>query len=181
MHRLTSKSERLAARHIPSYATCHTLTDAAAVYTYALAGKFGVIAYRGTASRPEVHYVYRTADQRDAKVADFLDGIRQRAAFKADLAAKRKAHKAFTRASFKSFLRKHAGALLLKCESHFDGMTDCVQQINDATFVPADTEAALRGLVGRDGFTPFENDTMVGVRVYNCCGAFTVATMKEAQ
>lgn len=176
MNRLTSKTERLAARYIPSFAACRTLTDAAAVYTYERGGQFGVIAFRGTAARAEFHYTYRTAESRDTKISEFLDGIAQRAEY-----MKTRKRTAITRTTFKTFLKKNANALLVKRSSQFDGMTDCVETIHDASFCPSDADAAMSGLIGRDSFSAFEDNQLVGIRVYNCCGSFTVATQKEAR
>lgn len=91
MTRLTSKTERLAARQIPEGALCVTLTAAAAVYTYERLGRFFVIAYRGTAARPAFHYCYTNTENRQAKIDEFLQHIDAIAARKAEAAAARKA------------------------------------------------------------------------------------------
>lgn len=92
-----------------------------------------------------------------------------------------------TLATFKKFLRDHRDHLLIREESHFDGMVDCVMPCANPTFTPA--QAPDRGpcnynlgvqgiyLVGssRDYFRPFTTDTHVGIHVFNSCGSFTVA------
>ena len=42
-----------------------------------------------------------------------------------------------TRATVKSFVKKNAEKLLICSKSRFDGMTDCVQQTGDKSFVKA--------------------------------------------
>ena len=105
-----------------------------------------------------------------------------------------------TRATFKSFVKKNRSELLIKCESHFNGMTDCVEQIKDE-FTPAvdvgmgyshpdgeeydrtsKNNLGIQGvylvLGGRDYIDRFETDTLIGLSVYNCCGSFSVAIKK---
>lgn len=72
----------------------------------------------------------------------------------------------------------------------FDGMTDCVERCDTGysaakpTHTSAENTLGIAGvwLVGssRDRITRFEDDTLVGINVYNCCGSFSVAVKKEA-
>lgn len=99
--------------------------------------------------------------------------------------------KKITRATLKSFINKNRDQLLVKVESDFDGMVDCVMPSRDATFTPAvsddrdyafENTLGIRGLwlVGqsRDGFQPFEDDQLVGIKYYNCCGSGVIAIKK---
>jgi hypothetical protein len=92
-----------------------------------------------------------------------------------------------TKATFKSFMKKNEGSVLIRRESAFDGMTDCVQADRGASFVkvsPADYPCAnnfgVQGvwLVGGSGnsFSEYNDGVHKGIHVYNCCGSFTVAT-----
>jgi hypothetical protein len=95
-----------------------------------------------------------------------------------------------TLATFKSFVKRNRGNdLLIKCQSSFDGMTDCVEQARNPQFhavQPADqtfeNNLGINGiwLVGssRDRFQEFSEDGLRGIHVYNCCGSFTVAIQK---
>ncbi len=94
-----------------------------------------------------------------------------------------------TRATFKSFVAKNRDRLLIRCESAFDGMTDCVQTNHGAQFKalrPSDrtfeNNLGIMGvwLVGqsRDYFREFSEGDLQGIHVYNCCGSFTVAVRK---
>lgn len=91
--------------------------------------------------------------------------------------------KKVTLATIKAFVRKNADNLFVKVNSSFDGMTDCVQKVED-NFREVSEENALgqQGVwcVGgsRDYFTPFENDTYVGFKVSNCCGSGIITTKK---
>ena len=91
-----------------------------------------------------------------------------------------------TKATFKSFIAKNRERLLIRCESDFDGMTDCVQQNRGAQFKtakPADRAFENNlGIIGvwlvggsRDYFQAFTENGLSGMHVYNCCGSFTVA------
>lgn len=101
-----------------------------------------------------------------------------------------------TRATFKAFISRNRERLLIRCESSFDGMTDCVEQNHGAQFKPAqppqpgefgtnpanENTLGIRGvwLVGqsRDYFRGFSEGELSGIHVYNCCGSFTVAVRK---
>lgn len=91
-----------------------------------------------------------------------------------------------TKATFKVFVNKNRERLLIRCESSFDGMTDCVEQARNPQFAPAkdaervmDHNLGINGiwLVGesRDYFRPFSGNGLEGIHVFNSCGSFTVA------
>ncbi len=91
-----------------------------------------------------------------------------------------------TRATFKSFLKKNAGRVLISTGSRFDGMYDSVMPCADQAFTPIqpadrayDNNLGYQGvwlvLGSRDYFTEYSKDGMTGIQVYNCCGTFTVA------
>lgn len=96
--------------------------------------------------------------------------------------------KKITLATLKSFVKKNSEGLFINVRSSFDGMTDCVQSVGNC-FTPASkTEGNLAYTLGikgawlvgssRDYFTHFEDDTFVGIDVYNCCGRFILAVKK---
>ena len=91
--------------------------------------------------------------------------------------------KKITLATLKSFIRKNASSLYLKTKSRFDGMTDCVQEVQDQfTSILAENAIGLKGayLVGgsRNRFWNFENDNFVGIEISNCCGRSILAIKK---
>lgn len=100
--------------------------------------------------------------------------------------------KKITVATVKSFIRKAkaAGTLLVRCDSSFDGMTDCVERNRDAKFFAPQDERdhgnnmGLRGIyfVGqsRDWCKAFDDGEHAGFEVSNCCGSWVVATKKPA-
>lgn len=93
-----------------------------------------------------------------------------------------------TKATFKSFIRKNEGKLFIKVGSSFDGMSDCVMPVENAQWAPLEKSSNphennlgyagvwLVGGSGRYGnsFEPIQKDGFKGIRVYNCCGSFTV-------
>jgi hypothetical protein len=92
-----------------------------------------------------------------------------------------------TKATFKSFINKNRNKLFIRCESSFDGMTDCVQHELNPQFVPvqasdriSENNHGIQGvwLVGnsRDYFSEYRANDYQGIYVYNSCGSFTVAT-----
>ena len=94
--------------------------------------------------------------------------------------------KKLTLASFKSFVKKNRENLQIRVTSKFDGMTDCVERCDDNKFSPAMTDQYVHennmGIQGiwlvfgsRDRFYHYEQDGMIGIHCYNCCGSFTVA------
>lgn len=85
------KSTRLAARaiYIPKGARLVPGPAGCAVYAYELAGKFYALAFRGTAAKPEFHHSYRTAERRQAHVAEFWGSVQGAAERKAARAAEK--------------------------------------------------------------------------------------------
>ena len=94
--------------------------------------------------------------------------------------------KKITMATLKSFIRKNAGKLFVKNLSHFDSMTDCVEQCHDRQFREAqatdehgDHSLGIRGVWcvrgSRDWFTAYNEKGFRGIEVYNCCGSFIIA------
>lgn len=99
------------------------------------------------------------------------------------------ATKKITLATVKSFIRKNRESLLIMTKSHFDGMTDGIQQCSDREFSPAlDSDnpctenLGIHGvwLVGgsRNWFEAVETETHIGFHVCNCCGSFELAIAK---
>jgi hypothetical protein len=98
--------------------------------------------------------------------------------------------KKITKATFKAFLRKHEGALLVRVKSEFDGMVDGCVAVLDG-FTPAQPETRLpyentlgvKGVWlvggGRNSFVPFSQGGVIGIQVYNCCGCFSVGVRAE--
>jgi hypothetical protein len=90
-----------------------------------------------------------------------------------------------TRANFKSFIHKNRENLLIKVDSNFDGMVDCVMPVDDvyepikATDNNISHTFGIAGvwLVGnsRDWFDTFDDGVLQGISVSNCCGNFRVA------
>lgn len=101
-----------------------------------------------------------------------------------------------TLATLKSFIRKNEGKLFIKCESSFDGMTDCVEQLNNPQYRPATKyenrsvfkqpdEVSNQNTLGyngvwlvgssRDYIKQITEDGFTGFNVYNCCGSFSIA------
>ena len=97
-----------------------------------------------------------------------------------------------TKATFKSFIRKHANDLYVMNLSDFDALVDGVRQVEDAGFRKAElTERSNNHTLGiagvwlvgrsRDYFTAYEKDGFRGIEVYNSCGSFVVATREQDQ
>lgn len=91
-----------------------------------------------------------------------------------------------TKATFKSFLKRNAGNLHILVRSTFDGMTDCCEQTGQKAFAPARETTRDTGYTygyegiylvngGGDRFSLHNSGGFLGIRVYNCCGSFTVA------
>lgn len=95
--------------------------------------------------------------------------------------------KRLTRTQLYKFVRENYGKLYMEVTSSFDGMTDCVQSceggFHKVRHTPwSDRQMGIGAwcvLGGRDYIRPFDNGTMVGYSVSNCCGSFTVAVRKE--
>lgn len=92
-----------------------------------------------------------------------------------------------TRATFKKFIKQPN--LLISQHSSFDGMVDGVMPSSDRSFKPVTTTTAhyehtlgINGvwLVGssRDFFKHYEENGIVGIEVFNCCGRFIVGVRK---
>jgi hypothetical protein len=99
--------------------------------------------------------------------------------------------KKITLASFKSFVRKNAGRVMVQVRSRFDSSDDCVRCTQEDTFTEAlrsdrfdAHNLGISGiwlvLGGRDYFTPYSDEQNEGIRVWNCCGSFVLAVRKEA-
>lgn len=91
-----------------------------------------------------------------------------------------------TVAHLKKFVRDYRDVLEIRCESDFNGMSDCIEHNPDAKWQPAterdsvpEHTLGVRGvwIVGRsrDRISYFSSKGRVGFFVYNCCGSFTVA------
>jgi len=98
--------------------------------------------------------------------------------------------KKITLATAKAFVTRNRNNLFVKVTSDFDGMTDCVQSVED-TFKPAtfidDTNHYLCGIskvyiVGssRDYFRLYEGLNYVGIVVSNSCGSSILVTSKNS-
>jgi hypothetical protein len=96
--------------------------------------------------------------------------------------------KKITLATVKSFIRKTPD-LHIMVKGRFDGMVDCVMPVSDQFEKAERTERCMvytHGVEGawfvgqsRDRFSPYEDERMVGISVYNCCGSFILATPKK--
>lgn len=92
-----------------------------------------------------------------------------------------------TRATFKSFLRKHfEEGVYVKVLSHFDGCTDGVEDVRDEFRKICVIDFEKRNTFGVSGiwlvdgprgdyFETYNRDGFRGIRCDNCCGAFVVA------
>ena len=90
-----------------------------------------------------------------------------------------------TKATFKSFIKKNKNNLQVWVKSSFDGMTDCVQSVGGSFKAIQETEEwvehslGIKGVWlvngGRDYFTKFEENGMVGIEYHNCCGYGIIA------
>lgn len=101
------------------------------------------------------------------------------------------ATKRVTMATIKAFIRKNQGQLQIRNKSHFDGMTDCVEECKSPAFravQPPDNASHLAHTLGirgawfvgqsRDYFTRFENQYYFGYEISNSCGSFVLAVPK---
>lgn len=95
-------------------------------------------------------------------------------------------NKRITKSTFKAFLKKNQGKLLINKRSQFDGMIDGVEYNRDSKFVPCvpaehvcDNNLGIQGVWlvngSRDSFTAYDDGVFQGIYVYNCCGSFIVA------
>lgn len=94
--------------------------------------------------------------------------------------------KRITKSTFKSFLKRNAGNLEIRNVSHFDGMTDGVEQLENNGFRPL-IEKTFRSIpecdLGLDGvwlthtagdnrFADYQDGR--GIECYNCVGSYIV-------
>ena len=97
--------------------------------------------------------------------------------------------KKITLATVKAFINRNKANLYVKVTSDFDGMTDCIQSVND-TFKPAkfneSSDHYLCGISGvyivgssRDYFRLYETDNAIGVIISNSCGSAILVTLKN--
>ena len=97
--------------------------------------------------------------------------------------------KKITLATLKSFAKRNRDNLFVKNLSHFDGMTDCVETINDQEWLKTELiedmnyyRTGIKGVytVGssRDYFCKYEDSNYIGIEVYNSCGSAILAIKK---
>jgi uncharacterized membrane protein (DUF2068 family) len=101
--------------------------------------------------------------------------------------------KKVTLATVKAFVRNSVGkGLHVKTNSKFDGMTDCVQIVDGATYRKVETinmaDEYRLGIEGawfvrdsRDYFTVVNTAEWTGFEVYNCCGTFSLVAPVNSQ
>jgi len=101
--------------------------------------------------------------------------------------------KRITLATLKAFIRKNAKNLFIMQESHFDGMSDCVEYNREKSFTKVDhtkinLDCNSLGIPGawvvggsHNRFTAHDTETHTGIVVYNCCGSFVVAIEKPSK
>jgi len=101
--------------------------------------------------------------------------------------------KKITLATVKKFIRENKENLFVKENSSFDGMVDGVRSNHNAKYQKVDSSKIdlnnSRGDLGisgfwivggsRDNFSSFEENNMVGISVYNCCGDCVITTVKK--
>lgn len=94
-----------------------------------------------------------------------------------------------TKTTIKSFIKKNFDNLYIKKTSHFDGMTDGVENIENPTFLKVEKDERIPentlGVAGawfvgqsRDYFYDYEDDNFKGYEISNCCGGFILAIKK---
>ena len=91
-------------------------------------------------------------------------------------------------ATLKAFANRNKERLYAKTESQFDGMTDCIEKVEDEfkpTQITSETDYYRTGIQGiytvgssRDYFDIYENSVYFGIRVLNSCGT-TILTVKK--
>jgi hypothetical protein len=93
--------------------------------------------------------------------------------------------KKITLATVKSFIKKAGDNLhILRC-SAFDGMEDGVRSTGNTEFVKATRGTINKDTLGvagawfvggsRNSFTAYNDGQFHGIKVWNCCGTFTLA------
>lgn len=89
-----------------------------------------------------------------------------------------------TRTTIKSFIKKNFDNLYIKTKTSFDGMTDCVEAVQDDfhKIIKEDYNEYTLGIVGawfvgqsRDYFREYNDGNFKGYEVSNCCGRFILA------
>ncbi len=94
-----------------------------------------------------------------------------------------------TIATVKSFIRKNPDSLLIYCKRRFDGMTDGCESTGESGFTPAiktdkwvENSLGIEGAwfvrSGRDYITSFDNGSVKGFEIYNCCGSFSLGVKR---
>lgn len=102
---------------------------------------------------------------------------------------KLKETKKITIATLKSFAKRNCDNLYVKNLSHFDGMTDCVEQVENQEWLKTEiienTNYYRTGIKGvytvgssRDYFSKYEDANYIGIEVYNSCGSAILAIKK---
>ena len=99
--------------------------------------------------------------------------------------------KKITMATLKSFVKKNSNDLHINLQSAFSGYTDCVESVGN-TFQKTSVKTSdvnykhTLGVDGawfvgssRDYLNAFENDSFIGIEVYNSCGCFILAVSKN--
>jgi len=92
-----------------------------------------------------------------------------------------------TLTTIKKFIRDNATKLHVRCESSFDGMTDCVES-REGGFAAVDSskidmkkeqDLGIEGLwfvrESRDSFEEYNRDGYKGYRIFNSCGSSVIA------
>lgn len=144
----------------------------------------------GTAANHTDFYRYRSTEQMQAKINELKSLADRRETWKAEQKEKRSlAGAKITLSTLKKFVRENSGNIYVKVLSSFDGMTDCVERVeDDFKLIPIKEDngnnLGLQGvhLVGssRDSFTAYNSDEFEGIEIYNSCGSCIVARKKEA-
>ena len=143
----------------------------------------------GNSAKHTDFYKYRSAEQMQSKINELKNTADRRETWKAEQKEKKSlAGAKITLSTLKKFVRENAGNIYVKVLSSFDGMTDCVERVEDDFKLITIKEdngnnLGLPGihLVGssRDSFTAYNSDEFEGIEIYNCCGSCIVARKKE--
>jgi hypothetical protein len=103
-----------------------------------------------------------------------------------DLRTKKK----ITLATLKSFARKNSENLYIRKDSQFSGMTDMVEVDRNAQWEKTHVDqektnyyaTGIQGVYTVSGsgnyFNLYEDETYLGIEVYNCCGSCVLAIKK---
>lgn len=91
--------------------------------------------------------------------------------------------------TIKAFIKANFENLYIKTQSEFNGMIDGLEYVNEdfKKVEPSNGDyeytLGVKGAwfvgSGRNLKEPFENETMKGYRIANCCGSFILATPKN--